>query len=400
MKTLSARAQINNDFLSRTGPRPSFETPEPANYNLKWGNLPARIFGSVQTEWNDNINFSDQQPEWDWSFEPHLRIGFVWPIDPEHTLQLNLSMGYRWYLNHPELDTFIIEPTSRIDHKIAIGDVQIVFSDRFSVQVDPTSRGELSNTSTNSLMNFRRISNTVGVLANWQPTSDFGMSASYDFTIDRSLNGEFTQIDRNAHIFTAGAYQNLTVRSTVGVFGDYIINQYEQNIQNDGTQYSIGPLWNYRLSQFAYFNARIAYAVARFDQTGTINDTSDFHGIVYQFTFRQDLNRTTSHYVHVNSSPGLGFQSNFTDFFTVQYGLNTRLTSYLLLNTTFSYENLKASGTSGENADRYLFYIGASAQVTRRWTLALGYAMSLKNSDIANQDYRQNRVTLELARQF
>jgi hypothetical protein len=53
---------------------------------------------------------------------------------------------------------------------------------------------------------------------------------------------------------------------------------------------------------------------------------------------------------------GLGFGSNFTDSYAVQYTFSTRLSRALSLNATFSYDNYTASNIGGESGNRYLYY--------------------------------------------
>ena len=64
------------------------------------------------------------------------------------------------------------------------------------------------------------------------------------------------------------------------------------------------------------------------------------------------------------------------------------------------YENVRESVLWGGTAERYLYYLGTSYQLTRKWGMGLAYTLSLKQSNFAVRDYTQNRLTLDLTRQF
>src|SRR5437764_113866 len=66
-----------SSFIPQTAPYPIFYSAAPRNYNLKWGNITGRLFGSIQTEYNDNINLSQEAPRQDVIISPNFGIGFL-----------------------------------------------------------------------------------------------------------------------------------------------------------------------------------------------------------------------------------------------------------------------------------------------------------------------------------
>jgi hypothetical protein len=67
-------------------------------------------------------------------------VGFLWPVSREHVLQLDFGFGYRWYLNHPAIQTVRLAPNSRIDYRIFIKDVKINLHEALTIQADPILR--------------------------------------------------------------------------------------------------------------------------------------------------------------------------------------------------------------------------------------------------------------------
>jgi uncharacterized protein (PEP-CTERM system associated) len=84
----------------------------------------------------------------------------------------------------------------------------------------------------------------------------------------------------------------------------------------------------------------------------------------------------------------------------LQYGYRVRLTSAVTLNATVAYETFDVSGPLGDSGDRYLFSLASGYQLDRYWKVGLEYAFALKNSSLPNRDYTQNRITVNLTRQF
>jgi hypothetical protein len=387
-----------DDFIMRTDPVPAFLEPPKRKYNLKWGPVNGRFFGSVQTEFSDNINLSDRAPQSDLFFNPNFGIGLQWPISERNILELSLGMGYRAYIDHPELNSIQITPDSRLKYQMRIGKVDVLVHDKFQLQVDPLSRADINGTT--GLLNFKRIVNDLGLQGEWPVRRNLSVVTSYDYVVDRSLNSDFTALDRDDHSLGLAAFSRLGPNWTAGISSSVTFSEYLRRIQNDGVSYSIGPQVTFKPSHFITIDATVAYTISQFDQTGTIRDNSDFNGISFAVSARHNINSRMTETLRGARSATPGFGSNFNDLTVLQYGLSWRLNSFLNLNTTFAYEHLVASGASGETADRFLYYAGTGWEVARRWTLGLGYSFAMKDSNQPLRDYKQNRVTVDLTHDF
>jgi hypothetical protein len=393
--------EYDHSFLMRTSPMPIFsEEPTHKDYNLKWGPLTGRLYGSAQVEFSDNINLAERNAQSDVYFYPNFGIGFQWPISPQNSLDLDLGMGYRAYVKHSDLDTFQISPDSKLKYLMRAGKVDLIFHDSLFLQVDPLTRPDLSGTNNGALLNYKRLNNDVGVQAEWQARRDLTLVAGYDYLIDRSLNSQFASLDRDDHTFALGAYSNFSSSWNVGLNGSVTFSDYLLHIQNDGVSYSIGPQATVKLTKFISADAGVSYTRSIYEHNGTIADRSNFSGVSYSFGIKHNMNSRTSQSLRLAHSITPGYGSNFDELTVAQYGISFRFNSYLNLNSTLSYEHLHASGSLGERADRYLCYVGTGWQIARRWNLGLGYSFALKDSDLPLRDYQQNRVTLDLTHEF
>lgn len=401
MISSSLLAQSVRDFMQEGSPYPLSVNPEPSRYNLKWGRLMARFHATVAAEFNDNIDLADDHPQDDFSFGPNFDVGLLWPISKANLLQLDLGVGYRWYVDHPSIKSINVAPNSHLDYRVYFDHGQLNLHDNISVEVDPTSRPDVSGGGTSEdTSNFRRLHNTSGLTAEWRPVSEWSLVSSYDFTLDRSLSGEFESIDRDDHAFTAGTYYDFSPRVTAGLSGSSTLTYYQENVQNDAISYSVGPVLILKPSQFITIDARAGYAISDFDSTGSIGDSSDFHGLTAQLGVRHALNRWVTHDLRMSKGRELGFGSNFYDVIGAQYGISARIHRAITLDGRVLFEHFRTSGSPEEEADRYNFYFGPSYQFARHWRFTAAYTFNLKESNLADRDYIQNRVTLEISRQF
>ncbi len=398
----TAIAQSNHEPGSGLGsPYPLYNQPEPARYNLKWGKLLGRLNASAAAEYNDNLNLANRNPQADFSLGPDVSVAFLWPISRANTLELDLGAGYRWYVDHPAISTLNLAPNSHLDYRLLFGHGQLSLHDTFSVANDPTTRPDLSgNSSAGNVINFRRINNVLGVSAEWRPREPWSMTVGYDYGLDRSLNDEFTSIDRDDHSFSAGTYYRFSPRLLAGISGASTLTYYVQDVQNNVTGYSLGPVVILNPSPFITVDLRGGYSVAAFESTGTVTDTSDFRGFTGQAGLRHKLNRWMSHELRLSKSMELGISRNYYDLLDLQYGFNARLNRVTTLSTSFQYEHFRTSGPDGERGDRYSVSVGARWQLARQWQLGAGYTFNSKHSDLPASDYSQNRFTLGLTRQF
>ncbi len=392
--TLDVSAQT----VLRSSPNLPFRQPEPAKYNLKWGKMQARISGEVQTEFNDNVNLTDKNRLADWSIGPQIGLGFIYPVSKDHLMQLSLGAGYRFYINSPSINSFNVAPNSAWSHTMSLYGVTLEVYDQFSILTDPTSRGDISGAPA-ALINFKRLSNTSGLLASYQPTLRWTLNAGYEYTIERSLSDQFTELDADTHTFSLGSYYAVNQRLTTGLTSSYSLSEHATQFQNNGTTFSVGPVLSLKATSHIYVQLSLAYTSSTFDDSGTTGDTSEFEGLTFQAAINHQLNRRISHSLRFSRSVTPGYGSNFSDTFSAQYTITTPLSRNLSLNSSLGYESFESSGL-GETADRFIAHIATSYQLSQKWSTGISYSLASKDSSVSGRDYIQNRVTVGFVRQF
>ena len=387
-------------------PSYNYSSPNPERYNLNLGPVKARLYAAVVFEYNDNINLGDHgNRQNDFIITPTAGVGFHWqPASGRQSIDLNLGVGYRWYLNHSELNSVIITPSTHAQYNFGIGAVQMNVHDSFTTSVDPITQGQIGATSVNpnSLLNYRRIINVLGIAGTWQASSKISLTGGYDYTIDRTLTDQFKSLDHDEHTFNAGIYTQPTPRLLVGLAGTYTIIDYTRNIQNSGSVWTIGPNARYKVNDNLTIQGSVGYTASSFDSptAGSILDSSNFRSVTYEAGINHRFNRRWNHVLTVTRGASLGVGSNFADYTAIRYGIFGQLAGPLSLQGALTWEDFKVSGQGGEHANRYLLYVGLRYRLSQSWSSGLGYSYALKESDRVNQDYYQNRVTLDVTYQF
>jgi hypothetical protein len=394
------RTGADDRFLSRTAPYLPLGGGDQANYNIKWHRITARLRGSVQAEYTDNLTLSSSGSNGDVFIAPHLGTGIFWPLSRKNILQFDLDIGYRFYFKYSKLSTFYVSPSSHIEYRMMLGDVRINLHDDFSIQVDPVSRPEISGGGRTDPVVFRRFINTAGISASWQASEYWTFVGGYDFTIDRSLSDDYASIDRNGHTFSAAVYRTFPPQWTLGLHASYSITDYLQQIQHDGWGYSMGPLVAFQASENLLIDGGVDWSVSRFDNSGSILDRSNFQGMTYHVGARHVFNAHMHHNLRLRKSVDLGLGSNYTDTMALQYGVTATLRRGVTVNSILAYDQSTVSGAGGESSDRYMFYLGTGFALSRSWQLGLGYSFAWKDSDQAGRDYTQNRITLDASYRF
>lgn len=398
---LNVSAQERSELLTTAMPYPEYRTLQDDHYGHHIGPVQMRYDLSVSAIFTDNRNYNtDGAENSDFGFRPSFNLGLFYPINDRQKLQVDLGIGYQWWSKNSHNNRLYISPNSHLDYAFGIGDVQMQVSNNTSTSNEASSRAEYAGGRDTQDISFNRISNSTGVSGSWQGSRRLTLNGGYSFSISRSLNDQFTNLDRDTHGFSASTLVTITDPLKAGLSGSYSMFTYSEGIQNDGRSFSVGPTVQWKPLDSLRLAGHLHYSESFHDQTGTVNDTSDFSGMTYGLSVTHNLNRAMVQTASVARSIDPGFESNYTDDFSVRYSLSASISSRLSSNFAFQYQKAGISGPTGEDADLYRFSVGAGYQILRRANLGLTYSLNTRASDLEDRDYVENRVTLTLSYQF
>jgi hypothetical protein len=146
----------------------------------------------------------------------------------------------------------------------------------------------------------------------------------------------------------------------------------------------------------------VGYTAYQFDSSGTVADASDFSGPTFRAGINHTLTRVITHSLQGGRRVDASFyyDSNYTDIWTLEYEINTRLTRNVNVAGRLTYENYSVSGPSGDQCNQYSVQLTTGYQLAQRWNLGLAYGFVFRDADQAVLDYTQNRVNLQLTHRF
>jgi hypothetical protein len=343
-------------------------------YNLLIGPVRFRVAATVGVEYNDNINFADNNEQDDVIIRPNINIDAIWPLTQLNTLRLDLGLGYAFYLDHSEDNTngILIAPKSQIAMDIFVGDFRINVHDRMQLQQDPIQEPALSN-----VADYGRFENTAGVGVLWD-------------------------LNRNAEELSAAIEALVSSTTGVGIEGNAVFTYYDQHILNDSDTYSVGGFVESQLTNNIKVRAAGGYQRIDFDH-GTVNffglpvaDRKDLDDFYANVLIGHRLNPIFSHSLSAGHENQLGINSNYITLNYVRYTTTWNLIRRTLLSTEFFFEDADESGGFiDEHFQRFGGAITLGYQLTPHVTLGLRYQGTSKDSDVVLRDYTQNRVSLD-----
>lgn len=361
-------------------------------YNLMVGPVRFRFSATAGVEYNDNINLSENNTKDDFIFTPQANIDAIWPITQLNTLKLDLGIGHNFYLDHSENDTnsILVSPGSQLAFDIFVGDFRINIHDRFSLQQDPIAEIGLSNVS-----DYGRFENYAGVSVLWdlnKATATIG----YDHYNYISTTSQFDYLNRSAEEVSGTFLVNVSSTTGVGVEGNFVDTDYDQNVLNDSLSYSGGLFVETQISNNIKLRVAGGYQGINFDNTGTVADSSDLHDYYANGLLTHRINGSISQSLSAGHETMLGVNSNFTTLNYIRHTSNWNVITHTLISTEFFYEDADDSGGFfSEHMHRYGGALVIGYQLTPHVTVGARYQYTQKDSDQPLRDYEQNRVSLD-----
>ncbi len=418
----------------------SFERP----YNLKLGPIALTAGLNFATEFVDNVNLSAEKKEGDVILRPGLGIAAVWQVTRLNSLELQTTLGYTKYVSHPELDaqSVLISPDSALRLNIFVGDVKIVLHEQFSFQEDPAGEGGVSGVAT-----FGRFVNTIGANALWD-LNDVIWSLGYDHynlittgntgTTNGSSNANLSALDRSTDQISSSLFFKLGPTAGLGVEGTAAYSKYPKNSRADSSTFSLGPFIDYQLTRYTRLLLSGGYqtyasqnggdsgappgflgstGIAGINGFGVSLPTSsnsrsrsngDGSGYYVNLSITHRLNSRYSDRLALGREFQIGLLSDRTETTFINYAAQWQLGHRITISGGLSYEMVKETsqfssafgGATLPDYDRITALLSTSYQLTRKLSVGINYQFEKKLTDLATQDYTQNRLAVQFGYQF
>jgi hypothetical protein len=368
-------------------------------YNLLVGPVRFRLSATMGVEYNDNINLAEVGEQEDFILRPQVNFDAIWPVTQLNTLRMDIGLGYAWYLDHSEANTngLLINPGSQLAFDIFIGDFRINLHDRPMLQQDPIGQLALSNT-----IDYGRFENTGGVSVLWDLNKAL-VTVGYDHYTYVSTTSIFDYLDRNAEIGSATMSFAVASTTSVGIEGNAVFTNYDQDLLNDSETYSVGGFLETQLSNYLKVRGAAGYQWISFDRSFVQNifgipftDDGEAANWYANILISHRLNATLKQTLSAGREAQLGINSNYITLNYVRHTVSWNIIRNTLLSTEFFFEDANDSGGFvDEHLQRFGGALTVGYQLTPHVTLGARYQYTQKNSDVLLRDYKQNRISID-----
>jgi hypothetical protein len=374
-------------------------------YNLKLGPAALQLSSAIELEVNDNVEIEQSQGGGaDFVLRPQLGIHSVWPITERNRLHFSFSGGYAKYFSHSDLNRFFIQSgsDSGLSLDVYAGDFLINLHDRFSLTEQPYENASVSGNG-----DYGYFENTVGVNTIWD-LNKLVINFGYDHVNRISTSSSFDQQDGSSEIFFARAGVEVRPGSRVGLEAGGGFTDYRKQSLNDTAQYNVGLFYQAQISQYIGVEAFGGYTeylpdlgVVEDPETGALVQDEDSISSFYGgLSLNHRLNKFITYSVTGGHQIQLGLFSNTLDLYYARAQANWAVLKKVTITTALFYEDGEESRQDGEKFERFGADILVGRELTQKLTGAIQYGFLLKESNLADHDYIQNRVMFRLTYRF
>ena len=359
---------------------------------------------SAAAEADDNIDLTQNNTQPDTIIHTDLYLGLVWAATEQSELNFNISAGYAKYLAHPVNDQAEIAPGSVLSWKISFEDGSLTFFDQFS-----DSQSVITEASVSGVGTLPRIDNTIGVRAQWQP-GRWLLELDYSHDNYFSDDAAYQYLNRSSEYLIFRGAHRLVEDTQLGLEASAGFTTYEQAIQSNNRNFSLGPYLEWQLTHFINVSARGGYTLYFFDANSGGQAAQNLGSYYVNLELTDQLTTSISQTLSVERdvSPGFGRGNNYTEQLTANYSINWQATDHLGLQLNLTYEdgnqpltseintpigNLLFSQT--EDYSRIGIRPGITYQITQKLAGSLTGAHWERMSNL-NDGYEDNSVTMQL----
>jgi hypothetical protein len=388
--------------------------------NFAIGPVRFAMAAGLGVEFNDNITYAETGRQSDVILTPVFNIDAMLPLSEMNTLRFSVGLSYNKYLDHSQYDTHgvLISPNSALELNVMLGQVKLVFRDRFSYQEDPYDIPELSG-----VARYDRYENQAGLEATYDLNSGAGFSAGYDHYNLWTKGSTFSDEDRAVDTLFVKPFYHVTEKLKVGINASYSFINFESSDRADGHSLLVGPYLEYQINENTNAYLEVGYQSLQYDGSFTptnlidqlsltsaekrqllaAGSTSDDEGSDSYYIRAEIDNKpfsTFQHRLSFSKTAEIGFFDDFYNLYHVEYDAEFTGINHVSIGPSIFYEYYDSSGGLSEKANRVGATIGIRYYMNNSLTLGLDYRYLWKDSNLPGADYYQNLVFLSAYYKF
>jgi len=369
-------------------------------YTFKSGDFRLLVVPSLSLDWNDNINSSKTDPEQDFILSPLVQLNASYPITRNNLLSLNVGAGYDKYFDHDQYSTWRLQSGTELSFDIFVKDFWFNLHDRANYVQDASQQPALSGTAA-----YATLNNTAGLSVTWD-LNRVTLSAGYDHqNVISPTPQQYESQDGTTEMVFARAGFQMYPGVTTGIEGTGSFTTYDQMVLNDNNSYSAGVYADWQPDKYFRVQPRFGYTIFQFQHTSQTIRTSDLNSWYADLNITHQVTDAIGYTLDAGHEVQTGIQSDAIEDWYVRPGIRWDIIKNVNLNTSISYEHgNQGEGNVAGNLTETFDWLGASVGVSysiiKKLSLGLNYRLTLRSSNIANDEYTQNFVGLTLTYQI
>lgn len=400
----SAQQALQNSLVGNSVADARTQSLQSQDYTFKDGDFRLLITPAMSAQWNDNVFLSKTNQSDDFILSPSVGIVSSYPITQRNVLFLDINVGYSRYFNNSSLSTFDLNSSSGtgLSFDIGIKDVTLNLHDWMNYTQDASQNATVSNTG-----NYGTFQNTIGISATWD-LNQVTLSAGYDHQNVLSTSAQFKDVNHSSEMFFVRSGLQVHPQVKVGLEATAALTTYDQAQLNNNDAYTVGPYVEFRPSSVMQVTARGGYSTYQFQQSSAYIQTSSQDSWYASLSLSHQIMDSLFYSINAGRDQQLGTQYDLSQDWYVRPSVTWKFIKGFDLNTGFFYQHGKqGQGSTGSlplpgslnQEETYDWYGGDFAvqhALTSSFTLGLTYRLTIRTSNINNNDYTQNLVGLQL----
>jgi hypothetical protein len=401
------------------------QSPQNQDYTFKKGDFQLMVVPAMSLEWNDNVNLAQTNALDDFIVTPSVDISALYPFTQRNVLNLDFTIGYDWYLKHPEFSSFDLNSSSGtgLSFDLGIKDVTINFHDWVNYTQGAGQNASPQNTANGSIANtatYGTFQNTIGFSPTWD-LNQIKLSAGYDHQNVLATTSQFDSQNHSAEMLFFRINAQVLPDLSIGLETTAAYTSYQKTDLNNNDAYTIGPTITFQPDPSFSLTAKAGYSTYLFQHTSagilvtsnsittTTNiQTSDQNSWYASLNLTHKPTDFLSYSLEVGRETQLGTSTDLLQDWYVRPNADWTFIKGVSLNTFFFYEHGHQGvgsvgslpGVPNSSNSTFNWYgggLGLSHELTSRFALSLNYRVTSRSSSQPNDGYFQNLVTLQLS---
>jgi hypothetical protein len=369
--------------------------------NIQLGNLLLDLKASFETEYNDNINYSNNNKQSDLILRPGLSLSSFYQVSDINSISLQLGIAYEQYVFHPGLSSYTnfaaVTPDSQLAYTFLIDQFTIKVYDSFSYSVQPSDAFAVNPNNGQVITNvssYARFMNQLGVNVDWDLDRVvlFGGLYRYDVIPQQDL---FSFLRRWQYTATAGGRFLWTPNLTVGLSASYTMNYYSQPLQNNSGSWFLGTnvIWQPAAEWSVNFTG--GYVFYDFLPGGTNGDNTQPSTFTGDIVVTNKLSKTISHSLDLTRTSSFGYVSNTINIDRITYQAQWQFepkSKWTLHGWAYYEWGVDSGGTSAETYSKYSLSPELDYDMNKKTSFYLYYQYTANTSNFADRIYNQDKI--------